>query len=88
MTTSGKKFPTKNFWGKNGKAISVKSQQDKILDYLNKYGRISSSEAYHKLGISQLPVRIAEMNKIGIKVNSQCHGKKDSTLRYYLEVEE
>lgn len=81
---SQNKFPTKNFWGRNGVAVSTKKQQERILNYMKKYGSISSSEAYHKLGISQLSVRISELEAQGFKIKSRCKSYSVKNLTYYL----
>lgn len=81
---SQNKFPTKNFWGRNGVAVSTKKQQERILNYMKKHGSISSSEAYHKLGISQLSVRISELEAQGVKIKSRCNSCSVNNLTYFL----
>lgn len=78
------KFPTKNFWGRNGVAVSTKKQQKRIIDYINRHGSISSSEAYHKIGISQLSVRISELEAQGFKIKRQFLSCSTKNLTYYL----
>lgn len=41
------------------------TQADRILDYINKFGSITSMQAYTNLGISQLGARIFELKKLG-----------------------
>lgn len=42
-----------------------KTQAEKIVDYIDKHGSITSLEAYQDLGITQLGARIWELEKRG-----------------------
>lgn len=39
------------------------TQKDRIMDYLNKFGSITSWQAYEDLGITQLATRIKELRE-------------------------
>lgn len=43
----------------------MKTQKDKILEYIKKYGAITSYEAFIDLGITQLATRIKELKELG-----------------------
>ena len=40
-------------------------QKQRVIDYINKFGSISSWEAYADLGITQLGARIDQLKKEG-----------------------
>jgi len=42
-----------------------------LLKYLNEHGSITRRDASHRLGISELANRIAEMEKSGIKIDHE-----------------
>lgn len=46
--------------------ITRTNQKEKILDYINKHGSITSYKAYLDLGITQLATRIKELKEKGI----------------------
>ena len=41
------------------------NQKTQVLEYIQKYGSISSFEAYSRLGITQLGARIDDLKKDG-----------------------
>lgn len=52
------------------------NQREKVIDYINKYGAITSFEAYIDLGITQLATRIKELKGLGYNFNDEwIHGK-------------
>lgn len=42
-----------------------KNQKEKIIDYINQFGAITSMEAFSELGITQLGARIFELERDG-----------------------
>lgn len=44
------------------------TQTEKVHDYINKHGSITSLEAYTELGITQLGARIFEMKRAGFLI--------------------
>ena len=48
------------------------TQKDRIMDYLSKYGSITSWQAYEDLGITQLATRIKELHdQMGINFKKE-----------------
>lgn len=43
----------------------MKTQKEKIIEHINKFGSITSYEAYIDLGITQLATRISELKEQG-----------------------
>lgn len=41
------------------------TQRDRVLDYLDRFGKITSWDAYRDLGITQLATRIFELERMG-----------------------
>ena len=66
------------------------TQKDRILEYIRKFGSISSFEAYADLGITQLGARIDQLKKEGYEFktewesNTNRFGEKTDYKRYYL----
>ena len=66
------------------------TQKDRILEYIRKFGSISSFEAYANLGITQLGARIDQLKKEGYEFktewesNTNRFGEKTEYKRYYL----
>jgi len=53
-----------------------KTQKEKILEYLKKFGSITWLEAYRDLGIARLGARIFELKEDGYLIESKTeHGK-------------
>ncbi len=47
------------------------TQREKVIDYITRYGSITSWEAYIELGITQLGARIFELKREGYKFNDE-----------------
>lgn len=68
------------------------NQRERILDYINNFGSITSYEAYIDLGITQLATRIKELKEQGYKFNYKWitrknrYGKPVKFKEYILEV--
>lgn len=52
------------------------NQKEKILDYINKNGSITSYEAYIDLGITQLATRIKELKEKGYVFKTEWINRK------------
>lgn len=65
-------------------------QKQRVIDYINKFGSISSWEAYADLGITQLGARIDQLKKEGYRFKTEWEssknrfGDKTDYKRYYL----
>lgn len=70
------------------------TQRDKILDYIKKFGSITSYEAYKDLGITQLGARVFELKERGYNIVAEYetgknrYGESVRFSRYRLEVVE
>lgn len=66
------------------------TQKERIIQYMRKFGSISSWEAYSDLGITQLGARIDQLKKEGHEFrtewenNKNRYGEPVSYKRYYL----
>lgn len=76
-----------------GKLVRKPSQREKVLDYIVKFGSITSWQAYSDLGITQLGARIFELKGQGyifskkrIYINNRL-GEKTHYDEYRLENE-
>lgn len=67
-----------------------KTQKEKVIDYINDFGSISSFEAYKDLGITQLGARIWELKKDGVEIRTRWkeifnrYGESVKYKEYYL----
>lgn len=69
------------------------NQCDQILDYMRRFGSISTMEAFTDLGCTRLPSRIHELRKQyeikdDVVTAKNRFGKTVSFKRYYLKKEE
>jgi hypothetical protein len=77
-----------------GKANHVPTQNDRILDYIAKFGSITQLEALQDLGIMRLASRISDLKSMGYPIISEMEtvknrfGEKCSIKRYRLERED
>lgn len=53
------------------------NQRDRILQYIQDFGGITSYEAYTELGITQLGARIFELKKLGYNFKDETVSKKN-----------
>lgn len=66
------------------------NQRQKILEYIRKYGSITSLEATIDLGITQLGARIFELKREGYEFKTEAvkgknrYGEPTYYLKYYL----
>ena len=65
------------------------NQKTQVLEYMQKYGSISSFEAYAHLGITQLGARIVDLKKDGYVfkkewIRKRKNGKVKDFIKYKL----
>lgn len=66
-------------------------QVDRILDYMRRYGSITTLDAMLGLGILRLASRISELKKAGVPIRrdwakvTNRHGETCNVLRYSLD---
>ena len=64
------------------------TQNYKVLHHMEKYGGITSYEAFVEYGITRLASRICELRKMGVPIGDDVMLKNGKHWkRYYLEVE-
>ena len=67
------------------------NQRQRIINYIRKFGSITSLEAYKGLGITQLATRIKELKEEGYEFKTEWEssinrfGEKTDYKRYYLK---
>lgn len=67
------------------------TQKERIIEYINQFGSITSWQAYQDLGIMQLGARIDQLQKEGYVFKTEWEQKKNrygepvSFKRYYLK---
>lgn len=76
-----------------GKVDHKPTQNDRILDYIHKFGSITQLEALQDLGVMRLASRISDLRRLGypiisdIEVVKNRYGEKCHIKRYRLEGE-
>lgn len=53
------------------------TQKQRVIDYIQEFGSISSWEAYSDLGITQLGARIDQLKKEGYEFETEWESKKN-----------
>lgn len=67
------------------------TQKERIIEYINQFGSITSWEAYQDLGIMQLGARIDQLQKDGYVFQTEWEHKKNrygqpvAFKRYYIK---
>lgn len=70
---------------------SKPSQANRILDYIHRFGSISTMEAFMDLGVTRLGARIYELEKRGIQIEHKMEtginrlGEKTHFTRYSIK---
>ncbi|MCI8383771.1 MAG: hypothetical protein HFJ33_02740 [Clostridia bacterium] len=61
------------------------TQRQKIIDYIQRFGSITSWEAYRDLGITQFALRIKELKENGYHLKTKWESKrnKDEKMVYF-----
>ena len=54
-----------------------KTQKQRILEYINKFGSITSLEAYSELGITQLGARLDQLKREGYMFSTEIEKGKN-----------
>lgn len=54
-----------------------KTQKERVIDYIKKFGSITSYEAFRDLGITRLSARVYELKEDGYKFKSKTEFKKN-----------
>ncbi|MDE5995986.1 MAG: helix-turn-helix domain-containing protein [Eubacterium sp.] len=71
--------------------MNKKSQCERIIDYINEFGSITTSEAFDDLGCTRLASRIHDLKRKGYEFNKQYekgknrYGDSVSYIRYSLK---
>lgn len=69
----------------------IKTQCERIIDYINDFGNITSMEAMQDLGCMRLASRICDLKRRGYKIVSKTeigknrYGEPITYSRYFLE---
>ena len=69
-----------------------KTQTEMVLEYIMRFGSISSLEAFEDLGVTRLAARISDIIRMGISVKKTTESRKNRFgrtvcyTRYSLEV--
>lgn len=67
------------------------TQRDRVLDYIRRFGSISSRDAFLDLGVTQLAARICELSDQGYEFDKRYESSKNrygesvSFVRYSLK---
>ena len=70
------------------------SQNERILDYIDKFGSITQQEAMNHLGVMRLASRISDLKRLGYQVESEMvvvknrYGEECRIKRYKLRGED
>lgn len=68
------------------------TQNERILQYMEDFGSISSLEAMQDLGVMRLASRISDLKKLGYRIESETvtdknrYGEKIHYSRYFLKI--
>lgn len=71
-----------------------KTHKERTLEYIDRFGSISSLEAFRDLGNTRLSATIFNLRKDGYNIKSKTEtslnrfGEKTTYFRYYIESEE
>ena len=67
------------------------TQNERILDYIHRFGSINQAEAYQDLGVARLASRISDLRSMGYPIASRMEAvhnrfqEKVYIKRYYME---
>lgn len=59
------------------KVEHIPSQNERILDYMDKHGSITQIEAMNKLGVMRLASRISDLRRLGYPIESRAEAVKN-----------
>lgn len=58
------------------------TQNDKVLEYMEKHGSITAWDAVYNLGVFRLSARISDLKHDGYRIKSETVRKKDGRGEY------
>ena len=73
--------------------MGKKTQAERVLEYIKKFGSITTLEAFRDLGVTRLSARIFELRARGFDIdstnitNKNRYGEKCTYSKYYLRKE-
>lgn len=73
--------------------MGKKTQAERVLEYIKKFGSITTLEAFRDLGVTRLSARIFELRARNINIDStnvtskNRYGEKCTYAKYYLRKE-
>ena len=73
-----------------GKVDHKPTQNERIIDYMNRFGSITQAEALLDLGVARLASRISDLRSLGVPIESEMievknrFGEKCHVKRYRL----
>ena len=74
--------------------MEKRTQADRVLDYIKKFGSITTLEAFRDLGVTRLSARIFELRDKGLNIDStnvtskNRYGENCTYAKYYLRKED
>ena len=73
--------------------MAKRTQADRVLEYIQKFGSITTLQAYRDLGVTRLSARIFELRARGLEIYStnvtskNRYGENCTYAKYYLRKE-
>ena len=73
--------------------MGKKTQSERVLEYIQKFGSVTTLEAFRDLGVTRLSARIFELRARGFDIDStnvtskNRYGEKCTYSKYYLRKE-
>lgn len=73
--------------------MGKKTQAERVLEYIKKFGSITTLEAFRDLGVTRLSARIFELRNKGLNIDStnvtskNRYGETCTYAKYYLKGE-
>lgn len=73
--------------------MAKRTQADRVLEYIQKFGSITTLQAYRDLGVTRLSARIFELRARGLEIDSTSitsknrYGENCTYAKYYLRKE-
>lgn len=73
--------------------MAKRTQADRVLDYIKKFGSITTLEAFRDLGVTRLSARIFELRDKGLNIDStnvtskNRYGENCTYAKYFIRKE-
>lgn len=73
--------------------MGKKTQAERVLEYIKRFGSITTLEAFRDLGVTRLSARIFELRNKGLNIDSTSvtsknrYGEKCTYAKYFLKGE-